>query len=185
MAVRMAEMPRVSVMAVLPAILAVSLLFLPFLPEEIAAETALRTAVLAYLTIAAIDLFTKKVPNVLVYPAIAYTLSATAIVDSTALLSALLGGLAALGVMFGLALLSRGSMGMGDVKAAGLGGCIVGLPGGVIALMFGFAIGAAVSLPLLLLRLRGRRDSLPLTPFLAAGMLVYGLLVRFLLTPNL
>lgn len=178
-------MPRVSEALALPAMLAVTLLLLPFLPDEIAAEAALRVAVVTYLTIAAIDLFTKKVPNILVYPAIAFTLTATAVVDPASFLSALLGGLAALGVMFGLALLSRGSMGMGDVKAAGLGGCIVGLPGGVIALMFGFAIGAAVSLPLLLLRLRGRGDSVPLTPFLAAGMLVYGFMVRFLLTPDL
>jgi prepilin signal peptidase PulO-like enzyme (type II secretory pathway) len=172
-------------MTPLVACLLAALLVIGFLPDELAAQTAVRISVVAYLTIAAIDFVTKRVPNVLIYPSIAYTLATTAMVDMSKLPEALLGGSVVIAIMFFLAVLGKGAMGMGDVKAACLGGCILGWLGGVIALLFGFGLGAAVSLPLILLRLRDRKDSVPLTPFLAVGMLVYGLMAGFLLNPGL
>jgi leader peptidase (prepilin peptidase)/N-methyltransferase len=185
MAVQAMEAPRITGMMGLVAVLVLSLLVISFLPDQVAAQAAVRTSVIAYLTIAAIDFVTKKVPNVLIYPTIVYTWAATAIVDVSKLPEALLGAGVVLAIMFVLAILGKGAMGMGDVKAACLGGSILGWPGGVIALLFGFGLGAVVSIPLLVLRLRDRRDSVPLTPFLAGGMLIYGVMVRFLLTPVL
>jgi len=185
MATERPSAPPITMMAFIPAILGLTLAATPFLPDSVAADLIVRSTLVAYATIAAVDFMTRKVPNLLVYSSIAFVLIATGIVDASLLPEALVGGSIALAVMFGLALLSRGSMGMGDVKAACLGGCLVGWPGGLVALLFGFAIAAAVSLPLLLLRLRGRKDSVPLTPFLLSGTIVYGIIVNFLLTPGL
>lgn len=171
-----------NVLLVLPATLAAALVTMPFLPNEIAAATVVRICVGVYVTLAAIDFFTRRVPNVVVYPAIAFALAATVIVEPGLAVDTFAGGAAALVVMYALAVIGRGSMGMGDVKAACFGGCVLGAQGGVIALFLGFAIGAVVALPLLLLRIRGRKDSLPLTPFLAAGFVTYGAIFGFLLT---
>ncbi len=88
-------------------------------------------------------------------------------------LEALIGGAGCLGVMFAIALVGRGAMGMGDVKYGCLVGCILGLRVGAVALASGFAFGAALAIPLLLLRLRSRKDSVPLSPFLTVGALFW------------
>jgi len=161
----------------LPGLLLLVLASLPFLTEAVARDLVVQVTVVVLLVLAIVDYATLKVPNVIVYSAMAFLLAATAVLDAALLPETLLGGLACLGIMFALAIAGRGAMGMGDVKLSAIGGLLLGLKGGILALLLGFVIGAAVALLLLTLHLRSRKDSVPLTPFLAAGSIVYALAV--------
>lgn len=156
----------------LGAALLAALLITPFLPEGVAADNAARVFLLLLVLISGIDVATRRVPNALVYPSIAFGLVVTAVIDPGLLPAALAGGGAAFGVMLVLAIIQRGAMGMGDVKAACFSGCILGIKGGVFSLLFGFAVAGLVALPLVLFRLRDRKDTFPLAPFLVVGALL-------------
>ena len=170
---------------ILAGCLLIALLLTPLLPDRVAADAVVRVAVLLLILMGAIDFVTLKVPNLLVYPAIAFVLTATAVIDSGSLPAALLGGGAALAIMIVLAAIQRGAMGMGDVKVACLIGCILGIKAGTFALLFGFSVAGVVALPLVLLGLRSRKDVLPLAPFLAIGALISIQIWGFLLPGNL
>jgi leader peptidase (prepilin peptidase)/N-methyltransferase len=160
-------------MLVLPALMLLALAAMPFLHRDVAASVLTEEAAVVLILLGVIDVLTLKVPNILMYPSIAFALAATAIIDPSLLDNALIGGGALLGVMFLLALIGRGSLGMGDVKFACFTGCILGWRIGLVALASGFVIGAGAALVLLVLRMKGRKDSIPLTPFLAMGALVW------------
>ena len=170
--------------AIIP-FLVISLLVMALLPEENARNMLVQLFVAQLLVLAAFDIVTMRVPNILIYPAIVFTLMGTGIVDASLLPLAILGGLACLGAMFALAVLGRGSMGMGDVKAACLIGCALGPMQGIFALILGFATGALTVVPLLFFGLRRRKDSVPLTPFLTGGTLAWMVLVGSLMTEGL
>jgi leader peptidase (prepilin peptidase)/N-methyltransferase len=77
------------------------------------------------------------------------------------------------GLGFGIMLLvyiaSRGGTGAGDVKLAALLGAILGFPQIAAGLPVGFVIGGLVGMVVLVLRLKGRKDSIPFGPSLVAG----------------
>ncbi|MSQ17800.1 MAG: hypothetical protein EXR54_09665 [Dehalococcoidia bacterium] len=78
-------------------------------------------------------------------------------------------GFAVMLVVYGV---SRGGLGAGDVKLAAFLGGILGFPTIIAGLLIGFMAGGLVGLPLLLLRLKGRRDTIPYGPSLVAGAAV-------------
>src|SRR5215212_7926088 len=119
------RIPREQLLVV-PALLALALPALAFLPENLAAQTATRIFIVLLLLIAAIDMATLRVPNLIIYPAIVFALIATAIVQRDLFVDALVGWLVMLGIMFGVAVIGRGAMGMGDVKAGSFVGCCFG-----------------------------------------------------------
>lgn len=86
-----------------------------------------------------------------------------------ALLDAIVAGSAGLGVFLVLVLASRGGMGLGDVKLAGVVGIWVGLRGLAVALFVTAVSGGVVALLLLAMRVKGRKDRIPFAPFLALG----------------
>lgn len=130
--------------------------------------------------IALIDLRHRIIPNRLTYPALllfpAIVVVAWAVDDAADPLKALIGGLLYGGVLFIVAVISRG-MGMGDVKLA----AVIGLVLGSIGLRYvGVAAGAAIVLGgiggLVALAMgRGRKSAIPFGPYLAAGAVVAGL----------
>lgn len=77
------------------------------------------------------------------------------------------------GLGFGIMLLvyvaSRGGTGAGDVKLAALLGAVLGFPQIAAGLPVGFVIGGLVGIVVLVLRLKGRKDSIPFGPSLVAG----------------
>jgi leader peptidase (prepilin peptidase) / N-methyltransferase len=170
------------VLLILPLALAGALVPIALLPDRDAERLATQLFVVVLVALAAIDFATLRVPNLVVYPSIAFALAATGLIHSHLLPAAAVGGLGLLGLMFLIAIVGRGAMGMGDVKLAAFIGCVLGIRAGFIALLFGFAIGGATALMVLLLRLRQRKDSLPLTPFLAAGAIIDIVLFGSLLT---
>lgn len=135
------------------------------------------------IVISLIDLQEKLILNVLVYPGVALALAAAPLAPWAppgaleAWGSALLGGGVGALLLLGVYLASRGGMGAGDVKMAGLVGFMAGFPLVLVSLFVGVVAGGLVGLALLLLRLKGRKDAIPFGPFLALGAtagLLYG-----------
>lgn len=91
-------------------------------------------------------------------------------------LQSLLGFLVGGGFLFLIAIVT-GAMGGGDIKLMAATGLYLGLPQTIIALYFGFIIGGVVSVMLLLLKIKGRKDAIAFGPYLALGILfsvIYG-----------
>ena len=130
--------------------------------------------------LSAIDLDTRRLPNVIVlpsYPVIAVLLTASAAYqhDFWPLLRAGLGGLALFVFFAVLAVAHPAGMGFGDVKLAGLIGMVLGylswralLIGGFAGFLFGAIVGVAV----MAARRGDRRTALPFGPFMVAGALL-------------
>jgi prepilin signal peptidase PulO-like enzyme (type II secretory pathway) len=74
--------------------------------------------------------------------------------------------------LVGNALFGSGALGEGDVKLAAFVGLITGFPLIVGALILTILLGAAVSLILLITRVRSLRDPIPYGPFLIVGAMV-------------
>lgn len=130
------------------------------------------------LALALIDLEHRRLPNAIVYPSV--TVAAAVVIlgglsgGDLDLLDAVLGMVAFGGTLLLIAVLSRGGMGLGDVKLAGLiGFCL----GAVDLRSVGVAAGAAIllggmSAVVALLRGADRRSALPFGPMLAAGAFI-------------
>jgi prepilin signal peptidase PulO-like enzyme (type II secretory pathway) len=121
----------------------------------------------AFVVCTGTDLLDFRVPNVITYPSTVLALAAALLLPGgdvvTSVIAALLGG----GIFLLLAVLTRGGMGLGDVKLAVLIGAALGFPAGYQALMAGvFAGGITIGL-LFVLGVVGRRQPVPYAPFLA------------------
>lgn len=134
----------------------------------------------ALLCISLIDAATRRIPNAISYPlapALLVLLGGAALLNGEPgwALRALLGGLAAFGALLLLALISPRGMGMGDVKLAASLGVALGYLGWgqvVVGVFGGFFLGGIVSILLLSLRLRTRKDMLPFGPYLAVAAII-------------
>ena len=82
--------------------------------------------------------------------------------------ASLLGG----GLLFLIAVLSRGGMGDGDIKFAVALGLWLDWQCVLLALFIAFVLGGIGSLLLLLLKLKSRKDFIPFGPFIALGTLI-------------
>ncbi len=138
------------------------------------------------LLIAVIDLETRLIPHVLIYPAILLALLASPLDPRLTWQRAVVGGVTGFlffallawltGLLFRLTGKAAGGpasalagFGGGDVNLAAFIGCIVGFPGVLTGLAAGILLGGVVSL-LLLLTGRGPRGTfIPYGPFLCAG----------------
>ena len=133
---------------------------------------AVSLAVLALLVITATDMLRFRVPNVITYPGTIAALAAAVLMPDgrigDAVLAALLGG----GVFFVLAVITRGGIGLGDVKLAVLIGAALGLPIAVEALVYGIVAAAVVMAVLLIAGIVGRRQPVPYAPFLSLAAIV-------------
>jgi leader peptidase (prepilin peptidase)/N-methyltransferase len=134
------------------------------------------TAILVALTL--IDLEHHRLPNSIVYPSVvvaAAWIVATRILGGTLdPIGAAIGSLAYGGALLLIALVSRGGMGLGDVKLAGLIGLVLGavdLPSVGVAAAAGILLGGVAGM-VALARGADRRSALPFGPMLAAGALV-------------
>lgn len=128
------------------------------------------------IALAAIDLATRRLPNVIVLPAtvVAVLWSAGVSVATSVpmiVLRSLASGAALFAVMLILALVS-GGMGMGDVKLAGFVGVVAGRFAwevALLALFASFLTGGAMAVLLLLLGRAGRKSKIPFGPAISVG----------------
>lgn len=117
----------------------------------------------------AIDIAWRVVPDTLVVAGAIGALVVLALCRPEALVGHLLAAIIAGGVALGVALVSRGGFGLGDVKLVAMFGIAIGtsLP---VAIAASFGLAALVAVPVLVLR--GRGATVPLVPFLAVGAIV-------------
>ena len=126
----------------------------------------------ALLIITATDMLRFRVPNAVTYPATVAALAAAVLMPNgsigDALVAALLGG----GLFFVLAIVTRGGIGLGDVKLAVLIGAALGLQIAYQALLYGVVAAAVVMGVLLVAGVVSRRQPVPYAPFLALAAIV-------------
>lgn len=89
-----------------------------------------------------------------------------------AIFDMLYGGLAGGGILLLIAIISRGGMGMGDVKFAAVLGLWFGLKLTVLTLFLSFLLGGIGSGLLLAFRLKGRKDMIPFGPYIATSAFI-------------
>jgi leader peptidase (prepilin peptidase) / N-methyltransferase len=118
--------------------------------------------------LASIDLATRRVPNRVTVPAAVAVVVLRAAFVPSSLPEALGAGAAAFAFFLLVAVLTRGGMGMGDVKLAALIGLLLGraaLP----ALLLGIVAGGLASLVVIVARRGGRGYTLAYAPYLCLG----------------
>jgi leader peptidase (prepilin peptidase)/N-methyltransferase len=123
-----------------------------------------------------IDLKHHRLPNILTLPGIALGLLLSAGLGQ--IKSAVLGALTGGGILFIVAVVTRGGLGMGDVKLQAMVGAFLGLRGMLVSLTIGVILGGIIGLILLALRLKGRKDMVPYGPFLITGALIVSLVIQ-------
>jgi leader peptidase (prepilin peptidase) / N-methyltransferase len=132
---------------------------------------------IALAVIIVLDLRTKIIPDVVTLPGIVYALAVTAFVQSPSLGQALLGAAVGGGIVFMIAVISRGAVGGGDIKLMAMLGAALGWKGALVVLAFSQVAAALVALGLLITRRAGRLDRLPvgsIISLLGAVMLLGG-----------
>ena len=88
------------------------------------------------------------------------------------LLAGLLGGMGMLAVLGLCRLISRGGIGLGDIKLFAALSLVLGLYGGMCTLILSQLAALACAVVLLLSRRATLKDSIPFAPFFAAGFLL-------------
>ena len=129
------------------------------------------------IALALIDLDTKTLPNRIVVPSLVtmvVLLAGAALLrgDLESLVRSFAGGAALFVFYLVLALVSRGGMGMGDVKLAALLGFAlawVGWPSLVIGTFTAFVLGGLFALGLLVARKVNRKSGVPFGPWMLGG----------------
>jgi len=120
------------------------------------------------LAIAAIvDIQRKMIPNCLTLPGLAWVLGTSAFLGWPRVVDALLGLSLCGGLLLILAVISRGSIGGGDVKLIAIIGASLGWQWGFGVLVFAQLCFALLALSFFIAGRKGRKDTLPFGPFLA------------------
>jgi len=134
-----------------------------------------------FLVLMVIDLEHKLILNKIVYPAAAAALIISAFLPQPGIISfpwpefingavnSVIGGTIGLVLLLIPAVISRGGMGWGDVKMAGLVGLVTGSQLVLVALFLGVVLGGLVAGMLLLLRIKKRKEAIPFGPFLSVA----------------
>lgn len=131
-------------------------------------------------TVSAVDLDERRIPNKVLGPAAAAAavlLAGAALIEGQPqlILRMLIGALGYALPMFVLGVVAPGSMGMGDVKlAAYLGAHLAWFSYShvLVGAFLGFLLGALLGLLLIAVRKKGRKDTLPFGPSMAFGAFV-------------
>ena len=152
----------------------VGLIFLLIVVGRGATVRTLNYLVLASLVVVAagIDLNHGVIPDRLTLPWMAVGVAAGALGGLREVTMRIVGLFACGGLVFLIALLSRGGMGGGDVKLMALVGSFLGPWGGLASFMVACFIGAAVGIGLIVAGLKKRKDEIPFGPFIAAGAII-------------
>jgi leader peptidase (prepilin peptidase)/N-methyltransferase len=128
----------------------------------------------ALVACAVFDLRKRIIPNAItlvgVVLSVAINLTHSAVEGSfSSLIFSVLGALVCGGLLLIVSVISKGGMGMGDVKMAGFMGAYLRLANGLIALWLAIIVGGITGIILVLAKKATRKTAVPFAPFLAAG----------------
>lgn len=124
------------------------------------------------IVVAFIDLEHQIIPNKVNLFGFISGITLNLFIGNLSLLNMFLGFLVSGGLLFLIALLSRGGMGHGDIKFAAVMGIFLGWQLVLLALLIAFILGGLGGIALLALKKKGRKDMIPFGPFLVLGSLV-------------
>lgn len=119
-----------------------------------------------------IDYRLQIIPNKLTYFGIIIGLIFSIIFKYISIKSALLGLVIPSGFLLLIALLTKGGMGIGDVKFAAMIGSFIGPKLTLLGIFLGAAIGSIIGLLLITVGKKGRKSKLPFGPLIAIGVLM-------------
>lgn len=119
-----------------------------------------------------VDLKHYLVLNKVIYPAIVIALIIAAATQYSDIGVPLYGGLIGSGVLLIIAVVSRGGMGIGDIKLGAFIGIIVGYPNAFVFLLVSIIIGGVFATGLVISKKKGRKESVPFAPFLVIGGII-------------
>ncbi|MDP4088808.1 MAG: A24 family peptidase [Bacillota bacterium] len=122
------------------------------------------------IVISTIDIEFSLIPDELTVGALAAGILLLSVGDITVIDAA--AGMAAGGIILLMLALIPGAMGGGDVKIMAVLGLFLGLGRVIPALLLAFITSGIVSIPLLIFKLKGRRDHIPFGPFLILGSFI-------------
>lgn len=94
------------------------------------------------------------------------------ILNKTIIFDRLIGLSIGLGLFLAIAVLTS-AMGGGDIKLMAVLGLIFGIKGVLFITLFSFVIGAIISVVLLILKMKSRKDEIPFGPFISLSALIY------------
>ncbi|MEG6615865.1 A24 family peptidase [Peptococcaceae bacterium 1198_IL3148] len=125
------------------------------------------------LAISLIDYDHQLIPDQINLVLLLAGISLLALQSRAVLVNGLLGALVGFGALFVVAVVSKGGMGGGDVKLAGVLGLYLGWPNILMALFLSFIIGSVIGLTWAAVKQKSLKTALPFGPFLSvAAMLV-------------
>jgi leader peptidase (prepilin peptidase)/N-methyltransferase len=127
--------------------------------------------ILTLIVIAFIDLEHQIIPNRLVLFIFIWAVLWHVFIPKISWINSLLGALLGGGLLFVLAVVSRGGMGGGDIKLMFAAGFFLGLKNTVLALFIGFLSGAVIGVGLIFLSIKNRREPIAFGPFLSLGII--------------
>ena len=132
-----------------------------------------------FIVVSVIDLEHGLILNKVVYPSMVVALLLALLPRSwltqwivTGIANAAIGGAIGFALFLAIALISRGGMGWGDVKLAGLIGLATGFPLVFLSIIMAAILGGIVAVALVIARKRQRRQTIPFGPFLAVAAMI-------------
>ena len=126
--------------------------------------------------LALIDLEHKLLPDILTLPGIVIGLLFSLFGWTLSFWSSVLGAVVGFGLLFAIALISKGGMGMGDVKLMALIGSFLGWKAVLYVLFGGALFGSVGGLLYLYITKQGRKTPIPFGPSLALAAFLYFLI---------
>jgi leader peptidase (prepilin peptidase)/N-methyltransferase len=132
-----------------------------------------------FIVIFVIDLEHGLILNKVVYPSMVVALLLAIIPRPwltqwivTGIANAAIGGAIGFALFLLIAVISRGGMGWGDVKLAGLIGLATGFPLVFLSIIMGAILGGIVAVAMVIAKKRQRRQTIPFGPFLAVAAMI-------------
>ncbi|MBM7556890.1 prepilin peptidase [Halanaerobacter jeridensis] len=126
----------------------------------------------ALIAVSIIDLQHLIIPNQITYPGIIVAFLLSFLNPEISYINSLLGILGPALLLFLIAVVSRGGLGMGDVKLIAVLGGFIGWQKALVAIFIGSIIGSIIGLYLIVVSDKGLKSKLPLGVFLSLGGLV-------------
>ncbi len=123
------------------------------------------------IVISMIDLKHKIIPDGLIITGVIIGIIYI-LLDKTIIFNRLIGLGMGLGLFLAIAVLTN-AMGGGDIKLMAVLGLIFGIKGVLFITLFSFVIGAVISVALLTLKMKSRKDEIPFGPFISLSALIY------------
>ena len=132
-----------------------------------------------FIVVSVIDLDHGLILNKVVYPSLVVALLLALLPQPwltqwivTGIANAAIGGAIGFGIFLLIAIISRGGMGWGDVKLAGLIGLATGFPLVFLSIIMAAILGGIVAVAMVIAKKKQRRQTIPFGPFLAVAAMI-------------